>query len=173
MTGRSLPLPDGFTPAVGLLVAMLDDCRSRTLRDLASIHPAMVDASAPGHDNTIGSILYHVAAIELDWLYVEILGRDFPEAAFGDAWFPHDVRDEAGRLTPVVGDPLNRHRDRLAWVRGLLHDGLRTLSDDDLDVERPSADGTVTAAWVLHHLMQHEAEHRGQIGEIATALRTG
>jgi uncharacterized damage-inducible protein DinB len=26
----------------------------------------------------------------------------------------------------------------------------------------------VTPEWVLHHLMQHEAEHRGQIEMIAT-----
>ncbi len=26
-------------------------------------------------------------------------------------------------------------------------------------------------AFILHHLMQHEAEHRGQIGEIKVALR--
>ena len=24
----------------------------------------------------------------------------------------------------------------------------------------------VSPAWVIHHLIQHEAEHRGQIGEI-------
>ena len=25
--------------------------------------------------------------------------------------------------------------------------------------------------WILHHLMQHEAEHRGQIGELRAALK--
>jgi uncharacterized damage-inducible protein DinB len=28
------------------------------------------------------------------------------------------------------------------------------------------ADYETTPEWVLHHLMQHEAEHRGQIGEL-------
>jgi uncharacterized damage-inducible protein DinB len=27
----------------------------------------------------------------------------------------------------------------------------------------------VTPEWVVHHLMQHEAEHRGQIGELRVA----
>jgi uncharacterized damage-inducible protein DinB len=34
--------------------------------------------------------------------------------------------------------------------------------------ERPDYD--VTPAWVLHHLMQHEAEHRSQISGIRARL---
>jgi uncharacterized damage-inducible protein DinB len=34
---------------------------------------------------------------------------------------------------------------------------------------RSLAEYDVTPEWVLHHMMQHEAEHRGQIG----ALRAG
>jgi uncharacterized damage-inducible protein DinB len=171
MTRDSLERPDGYAQGVGLFVAMLDESRSRTLREMDDLDPGLVDTAAPGHVNTIGSILYHIAAIELDWLYVEVLGRDFPDEAFEGGWFPYDVREEDGRLTAVVGDTLDRHRERLAWVRSLLHDGLATLGDDDLRVERPTHGGTVTAEWVFHHLMQHEAEHRGQMGEIATALR--
>ena len=159
-----------FTPAVGLLVAMLDECRARTLSHLDDLGVPMIDAEVPGHPNTIGTILYHVAAIELDWLYAEILGEDFPEETA--VWFPVDVRDDTGRLTPVTGESLARHRERLAWVRGLLHDGVVRLDDAFLLEDRPTDGGTVTSEWVLHHLMQHEAEHRGQIGELAQALRT-
>jgi uncharacterized damage-inducible protein DinB len=159
-----------FTPAMGLLVAMLDECRGRTLSHLEDIGASMIDAEAPGHPNTIGTILYHIAAIELDWLCVEILGEDFPEDTA--KWFPVDVRDDAGRLTPVVGESLDRHRDRLAWVRGLFHDGLAGKDDAFLFEDHPADGGTVTSEWVIHHLLQHEAEHRGQIGELAQVLRT-
>lgn len=157
-----------------MLAAMFDDCRARTLRDLDAIDADQVDAVASGHVNTIGSILYHIAAIELDWMYVEILAEDFPEGAFGESgWFPHDVREEDGRLSPVVGDSLERHLERLAWVRSLSHGALARITDDDLHAHRQTGGGdTVTPEWVLNHLMQHEAEHRGQLGEIATALRS-
>ncbi|HUG75309.1 MAG TPA: DinB family protein [Acidimicrobiia bacterium] len=158
-----------FTPAVGLLVAMLDECRGRTLSHLQDLDAQMIDAEVSGHPNTIGTILYHIAAIELDWLYAEILGEDFPEEAA--AWFPVDVRDDTGRLTSVTGESLGRHRERLAWVRDLLHDGLAGKDDAFLFEDRPTDGGTVTSEWVMHHLLQHEAEHRGQIGELATALR--
>lgn len=31
----------------------------------------------------------------------------------------------------------------------------------------------VSPAWVLHHLAQHEAEHRGELGSILALLRAG
>jgi hypothetical protein len=156
-----LPRDPRFTPAIGLLVAMLDECRGRTLSHLEDLDAPMVDAEIAGHPNTIGTILYHVAAIELDWLCVEILGEEFPDGTAD--WFPLDVRDDTGRLTPVTGESLDRHRERLAWVRGLLHDGLAGKDDAFLLEDRPTDGGTVTSEWVL--------EHRGQIGELVTGLR--
>ena len=165
MTHSAIDRPDGYAPAVGALVAMMEDCRDRTLRLVAELDAGMVDAPTPWHGNTAGSLLYHVAAIELDWLYSEIMAKDFPEEAW--EWFPHDVREEGGRLTPVLGEPLDRHLDRLAWVRDRLRDEVRSLGDDDLHAIRETGGGrTVTPEWVFHHLLQHEAEHRGQLGEI-------
>ncbi len=160
--------PDGYAPGVGALLSMMEDCRRRTLEEVSRVAPDRVDAPTPWTGNTIGTLLYHVAAIELDWLYADVLQRDFPDGAWD--WFPHDVREEGGLLTPVPGEPLDRHLARLAWVRDLTRGELRALTDDDLSATRPNGDDTVTVEWILHHLMQHEAEHRGQLGEIRTAL---
>lgn len=161
---------DGYDPLVGMFLAMCEDTRRRTLRDLADLDPAVLDRSAPGSPNSIGTLLYHVAAIELDWLYADLLERDFP-AETGD-WFPVDVREENGRLTPVV-EALDRHLARLAWVRSRLRDELRGVTAADLERSHGSADDPSGGSWILHHVMQHEAEHRGQIGEIRAALAAG
>jgi uncharacterized damage-inducible protein DinB len=76
------------------------------------------------------------------------------------------VREEGGRLSPAVGDSVEKHLARLAWVRERMRVELAALGDNDLDAIRESGDRTVTPEWVFHHLMQHEAEHRGQLGEI-------
>ncbi len=57
----------------------------------------MIDWCATERDNRIGTLLYHIAAIELDWLYVEVLEQEFP--ADLDALFRYDVRDAQGRLS--------------------------------------------------------------------------
>lgn len=167
MIHESIQRPDGYSPRVAFLLALTEECRGRTLRLVADLDPATVDQPTVWNGNTAGSLLYHVAAIELDWLYAEVMVKDFPEEA--GAWFPHDVREEHGRLSPALGDSLERHLARLAWVRERVREELRSLADDDLDAIRVSGDFTVTPEWVFHHLMQHEAEHRGQLGEIMAA----
>lgn len=157
----------GYAPLVGRFVAMLEDTRGRLWRDLADLDPTLLDRTPSRSPNSIGTLLYHIAAIELDWLYADLLEGDFPEAVA--EWFPVDVREEGGRLTPVV-EPLERHRARLAWVRERLLDELSRVTDADLDRTHNPGPNESGGAWILHHLMQHEAEHRGQIGEIRMGL---
>jgi uncharacterized damage-inducible protein DinB len=75
-----------------------------------------------------------------------------------------------GRLAPVVGERRDLHLARLAMVRALCLAALRDLRDEDLATPRQGDDYTCTPAWVFHHLAQHEAEHRGQIGELCARL---
>ncbi|HEX5631014.1 MAG TPA: DinB family protein [Acidimicrobiia bacterium] len=167
MRQRHLDPAVGYEPLVGRFVAMLEETRSRLWRDLEDFDVGQLDRTPPGSPNSIGTLLYHIAAIELDWLYADLLETDFPEGV--DEWFPVDVREDGGRLTPVV-EPLERHRDRLGWVRERLLDELRGVTDADLDRTHNPGPNECGGAWILHHLMQHEAEHRGQIGEVRANL---
>lgn len=162
------PLP-GFPPAVGTALWMLTDTRRRTLDIVEGLTDDHVDHVPAGLDNSIGSLLYHLAAIEADWLYADILQVAYPE--WMDEWFPLDVREEDGRLTPVPGYTVTDHLERLATVRAHLLEDLAGMTDADYRHERGVESGVTTPEWVLHHLRQHEAEHRGQIQSIRTALR--
>jgi len=144
---------------------MVEDARQRTLSLLEGLEGVALDWTPPYAPNTIGSLLYHIAAIEADWLYVEVLQVSFPPAI--EALFPYPVRDEAGRLFAVKGLSITEHLDRLTTVRNALLTGFRDMSAEDFRRVRHFPDQyDVTPQWVLHHLLQHEAEHRGQIGEL-------
>jgi uncharacterized damage-inducible protein DinB len=155
-------LPD-HPPEIGGWLWAMEDGRQRTLRALEGISPMAIDFSTPCIDNPIGALLYHIAAIEADWLYVDVLQRKFPPEI--DALFPFDVRDEQGRLSLVPGMSLAAHLDRLARTRTALLDEYRSITLADFYRVRSLEHYEVTPAWVLHHLCQHEAEHRGQIQE--------
>ena len=153
----------GYPEEIGHWLWALEDSRQRTLRALTALPAAAVDYSTPCIDNTIGTLLYHIAAIEADWLFSEVLQEEFsPEIA---RLFPYDVRDERGRLSVVHGVDLATHLDRLAQVRATLLAAFRSISPEDFDRVRALPAYDVTPAWVIHHLCQHEAEHRGQILE--------
>jgi len=172
MTERDLlvhPL-DGYPPDLGAALWMMADTRARTLRALDGLPADLIDQVPAGGDNSIGSLLYHLAAIEADWIYADILQADYPE--WMTELFPDDVRTEGGQLTPVRAATLDEHIERLSSVRNHFLEDIAVVTGDDFRRPRKTESGTTTPEWVLHHLGQHEAEHRGQIQAIRLALES-
>jgi hypothetical protein len=75
--------------------------------------------------------------------------------------FPEDPHDESGRLVASRGVGLEV--SRLNVVRGLALAAFRGMSLTDFRRVRDFPDYSVTPEGVIHYLIQHEAEHRGQI----------
>lgn len=162
-------LPGYFDELAGELWRM-QNARQRTLDAVEGLAEEDVDKLASQLDNTIGATLYHIAAIEADWLYADILEVVYPDW-MGD-WFPFDVREKDGVLSPAPGFSVANHLERLATVRGHFLVDIKQLSPDAFAAFNGVAENPSTPQWVLHHLRQHEGEHRGQIQSIRTALRS-
>jgi uncharacterized damage-inducible protein DinB len=159
--------PAGYDPQVGLRIGAMEDTRRRTKEALEGVSPEVLNWAGVGNPNSIATLLYHIAAIEMDWLYIDILGQSNipPEVT---SLLPYDVRDDEGLLVAVQGASLRAHMDRFDATRKALLSELMGLRVGDLGTVRHLPDYDVTPEWVLHHLMQHEAEHRGQIMEVRT-----
>jgi hypothetical protein len=71
----------------------------------------------------------------------------------------------------VVGFTLVQHLERLAIVREILLGFFRPMSLEDFHRLRSHERYDVSPAWVLHHLLQHEAEHRSHIAWVREAWR--
>lgn len=168
-TRRSLVvknIPD-CEPEIGRWLWALDDARQRTRKALEGLNPAVVDWASEHHNHTIGSVLYHIAAIEMDWFAVEVMEGKLPQSAWND--FPYEVRDAQGHLTHVDGLNLAEHWRRLDSVREMLMNAYKFMSLDEFRRVRVLDDYVVTPEWVLHHLCQHEAEHRSELAAIRAA----
>lgn len=151
-------------PEIGRWVWALGDARKRTKAVLEGLRPELIDCAPPFGVNSVGTLLYHIALVEADWLYVEVLEQaDAPTIA---ALFPHPVRDAQDRLTIVEGVPLAKHIMRLDAVREQMLQVFQTMTLDAFRRVRRLPDYDVTPEWVLHHLMQHEAEHRSEIAAL-------
>ncbi|NOK60905.1 MAG: DinB family protein [Chloroflexi bacterium AL-W] len=159
----------GYALPIGHALACLQEGRKRTLQSVAELSIHDLDAHVEGSPNSIGSLLYHIAGIELDWLFGEILEQNFP-AEF-QSLFPLDARDKDGRLSVVAGIELQAHLQRLAFVREVLLKKLKFLDAEDFYRPRSLSRYDVNPAWVLNHLLQHETEHRNQIAHIRQNLQ--
>ncbi len=169
MSRRSLIVtpPDGYEPTIARWVWLLEDARQLTLETLEGLTDATMNWAPPDGSNSIGTLLFHIVAVELDWLYAEILAvQEYP--AEGMALLNYEMRDETGRLTVVNHETLTTQLARLAAGRQLLVNALRSMTLADFYRARSLEPYDVTPEWVLHHLLQHEAEHRGQIMETRT-----
>lgn len=150
-------------PIVGGWLWALSDARQRTLAALLDLDQATLDWQPPTNGNSIGSLLYHIALIEADWLSAEVREEPtYPPALL--ALFPYPVRNDASHLTVVSGVSLTEHLARLAAVREQTVATFAALSGPDFHRPRHFTAYDVNPAWVAHHLLQHEAEHRGEIG---------
>jgi uncharacterized damage-inducible protein DinB len=149
---------------IGRALWRLEEARGRTLQRLEGLDPTLLDWAAPETGNSIGCILYHIAAIEADYLYSDMLEQPFPQDVIDR--FPYEVREENGRLTPMRGHELEWYLTRLTDVRQRLLDALGAIDLADYQRVRQLDYADITPEWTLHHLMQHEAEHRGELASL-------
>ncbi len=164
MTPRVVAPVAANVPEIGRWLWALEDTRRRTKETLVGLSPASLGWTPPGGGNSIGTLLYHVALIEADYLYADVLElpeQDYPADVV--ALFPYPDRDEGDALTAVTGMGLDRHLARLDRVRERVLATFGAMTADDFRRPRVVTGYTITPEWTLHHLMQHEAEHRGQI----------
>jgi uncharacterized damage-inducible protein DinB len=161
--------PIADAPEVGRWLSAMEDGRRDTLRELDGVPEEMIDVRPLRGENSIGSTLYHVALIEADWLFDDIFGIPLSESELS-ASFPFTDRDSDGQLTYVEGESLAAHLRRLAVVREVLIDHLRPMSVEDFHTPRTRERYDVSPAWVVHHLLQHESEHRAEIGWVKRQL---
>jgi uncharacterized damage-inducible protein DinB len=161
--------PMADVPEVGRWLSAMQDARRDTLHELEGVADDMIDVRPLSSDNSIGTTLYHVALIEADWLSDDIFGVQLDDSELA-ASFPFADRDAEGHLTDVEGETLSDHLLRLATVREVLVERLRPMPAEDFHSPRRRQRYDVSPAWVLHHLLQHEAEHRAEIGWLKRQL---
>ena len=149
---------------IGRWLGAFQDARQRTLEQLEGLFQPVIDWLPPDDESSIGTVLYHIALIEADWLYEEVLVQPIPAEV--EALFPFHHRDSQGRLTQIQGYTLEQYLTLLDRVRSQLLAVYARMDLSDFRRVRSLEPYDVTPEWVLHHLMQHEAEHRSQIGAL-------
>lgn len=73
-------------------------------------------------------------------------------------------------LSRVDGQSLDEHRARLAGVRRFTLERLMPMTNEDFHRIRSFEHYDAAPDWVLHHILQHEAEHRSQIAWLRNAF---
>ena len=158
----------GYEEEIGRSLWCLEDVRRTLLTGLKGVGQDILDAKMDERQ-TIGSQLYHIALIEADWLYEEVLCTEWD--ADIRSLFPLDSRSEDGSNTHIEGQSLEEHLSRLKKVREVFLSHFRSMDLSDWRKVRELEQYDVTPEWVVYHLIEHEAHHRGQIFQLLRELR--
>ena len=159
--------PVADDPEIGHWLAALEEVRRDTLKVVNEIPAEAIDRDPGDGGNTLGTILYHIALVEIDWVFTDVLDR---EDDISRELIPYDSREEDGRLTPTLGETLSDHLERLATVRGIVLAELRSMTPQDYHRVRAREWIDVSAGWVVFHLIDHEVEHRVRISALRDAF---
>ncbi len=156
----------GYEPEIARWLAAMAQIRERTISLTEDLDQQTLDWTGPeGDENSIGSLLYHIALVEVSWLYYDIHLQNFPPSVEED--FPFPMAEE-GRITPVSGVPIAEHLERLSRSRSVFLQELKNISLEDWHTLRspPEDDYSVSPNWAVFHLLEHEAGHAAQISSL-------
>jgi uncharacterized damage-inducible protein DinB len=156
----------GLDPEIARWLSAFEEVRRDTLTVLHAVAAEDVDRDLGDGGDSMGTVLYHVALVEVDWVYTDVLDQ---QDRIPRDLFPHDDRVEDGHLTPVRGESLDHHMERLSKTREIVLGELRAMDAEGYHRARPRERFDVAADWVVFHLIDHEVEHRVRL----SALRDG
>ena len=140
--------------------AMLSDMRNRLLEEVDGITQKQLDFSPSiTKIETIGTLLFHIAAIEFSWIYEDI----FKEEMVYEEWkYAFALREQ---LDPpqMTNKSLSFYLEKLHSLRERVYATVRGWNDKELEKVVKSGNQFYTIRWILYHLVQHESHHIGQI----------
>jgi uncharacterized damage-inducible protein DinB len=161
-----VPLPD-YEPEIGRWIWCLEDVRRTILEKISGISQPYLNRKLNG-GHSIGSLLYHIALIEADWFYEEVLVSEWnPKIR---SLFPLEVRNNDDTLIQIEGRDLDEHLHCLKSVREELLSHFRSMDLKDWRKPRILNNYDVTPEWIIYHLIEHESHHKGQIFQMLATL---
>ena len=157
---NDIPLDEKLSPKLAEIYGMLTETRARLLEEVEGITQEQLDYTPDIKKfETIGTLLFHIAAIEFSWFFEDI----FKEEMEYETWKYAFALRETLEPPQLTGKPLSFYLEKLQMLRDQVYDTLQTLKDEALQKVVDSGGRKFTVYWILHHIDQHEALHIGQI----------
>ena len=154
----------GVTPAIGFYLSAMDEVREQIREAVQHLtghnltRPAFLGAHATG------ALTLHIGEAEWWWIQCVVCGHELTDA------------DRKAPYWDVLEDPEGFEKkgytaefclQQLDKIRAQTRESLASFKDKDLErifsFERGGKTHEHSLRWILHHLVDHEAQHKGQI----------
>lgn len=164
MSPRVLNSVDGLATEVGFYFAGMEELREQLEEAVIGMADESVQRPALPGAHAIGALVLHIGEAEWYWMEMVVSGHKLTAEDRGMACW--DVLENADSF-PTKGYSAEFCLNEIKRIREQTKRKLATFTDADLDrifsIERRGEIREQSLRWILHHLIDHEAQHKGQI----------
>ena len=156
---------EGYSPRIGLMVYMLEDLKRRITEEVQDLNQSQTDFMFDEDANSIGSLIMHLVSTEAYFQIETLEGRQWTEQEQERLGIAGGLNDETKRQ--LKGKPIHHYLDLWGEVREKTLAGLKTKDDTWF---ASSVDEGMNYHWAWYHVMEHSANHMGQIALVKNRL---
>lgn len=164
----------GFSPGIGFCLSGMEEVREQIREAIAGLAGEKLNCPAFPGAHSIGALVLHVGEAEWWWIQCVVSGHKLTEedrrAPFWDVLEQPDAFASRGYTAQFCLLEIEKIRNQTRQL-------LASFNDDDLEqissFERKGETHEQSLRWVLHHLIDHEAQHKGQILMLKRLMSSG
>lgn len=154
---------EGVAPAIGYYLAGMEEVRAQLREAVENLPDATAHARLRPDTHSISQLILHCGEAEWWWIQCVVNGRAVDDELKATAFW--DVLEGGNEPDGMSAADCVAEIDRISDATREL---LSAFSDTDLDRyflrELPNGRKIEKSLrWILHHLIDHEAQHKGQV----------
>jgi uncharacterized damage-inducible protein DinB len=164
MSRRTLTSVPGFATGIGFYLSAMEEVREQLCEAVEGMSEDHIANPAIPGAHSIGALVLHIGEAEWYWMQCVVSGQKVTDQIRSAPYWdvlkaPNGI---AGRSYSV-----EFCLNEIKKLREQTHETLAAFKDSDLErvfsFERRGETIEPSLRWILHHLIDHEAQHKGQI----------
>lgn len=164
MRRRVLTPHPGLSTGIGYYLGSMEEIRTQVSVAVKDIPDDLIGKPPFLGAHSIGGLVLHIGEAEWFWMQMVVSGHQLTEE---DKQAPYwDILEDIERVTRN-GYTVEFCLKEVERIRNQTRDVLFSYNDKDLErmiaFERHGETTEYNLRWILHRLIDHEAQHKGQI----------
>lgn len=162
----------GFSREIGFYLSEWEKTRAELREIAADLSNEELSQRLMPQAHQIGALILHLGESEAGWIHAIIAGKELNDEEKRFVHWCDTTETDFAEKDYSAHDCIEKI-DKISEMSRAI---LAKFADDDLErlfgYERSSGEQVeVSLRWVLHHLIDHEANHKGQISMLKRMLR--
>lgn len=154
----------GLSTGIGYYLSGMEEVRSQVIEAVKEIPDQSIGKPAFLGAHSIGGLVLHIGEAEWFWMQMVVTAHELTDedkkAPFWDVLDDVEIVARSGFTTQFCLQEVDK-------IRNQTRDVLFSYNDKDLEriisFDRHGETTEYNLRWILHHLIDHEAQHKGQI----------